>query len=104
MSDYYEILGVSKKATLSDIKKAYRKLARKYHPDLNPGDKNAEKKFKEMNQAYEVLKNPEKRKQYDMFGNVGGNSRSGRGGSPFEGIQPPWRTSCDADVHEAVSK
>ncbi|HNX97287.1 MAG TPA: DnaJ domain-containing protein, partial [Candidatus Aminicenantes bacterium] len=68
MKDYYAILGVAKGATLADIKKAYRKLARKYHPDLNPGDKAAEQKFKEMTEAYEVLKDPEKRKQYDAFG------------------------------------
>jgi molecular chaperone DnaJ len=87
MNDYYKTLGVSKKATLSDIKKAYRKLARKYHPDLNPGDKISESKFKEITEAYEVLKDPEKRKQYDMFGSVKGNFRpGGRGGSPFEGF------------------
>jgi molecular chaperone DnaJ len=87
MSDYYKILGVSKKASLADIKKAYRKLARTYHPDLNPGDKVSEKKFKEITEAYEVLKDPEKRKQYDMFGRVGGNYRgSGRSGSPFDGF------------------
>ena len=61
MADYYKILGVGKKASLSEIKKAYRKLARKYHPDLNPGDKAAEGSFKEITEAYEVLKDPEKR-------------------------------------------
>lgn len=66
--DYYKILGVSKKASESDIKKAYRKLARKYHPDLNPNDKEAEKKFKEVNEANEVLSNPENRKKYDQYG------------------------------------
>ena len=66
--DYYKILGVSKKATKSDIKAAYRKLARKYHPDLNPNNKEAEKKFKEINEANEVLNDPEKRKKYDEFG------------------------------------
>ncbi len=66
--DYYKILGVSKKATKSDIKAAYRKLARKYHPDLNPNNKEAEKKFKEINEANEVLSDPEKRKKYDEFG------------------------------------
>lgn len=87
MSDYYKILGVSKKASLADIKKAYRRLARTYHPDLNPGDKVSEKKFKEVSEAYEVLKDPEKRKQYDMFGHVGGNFRgAGRSGSPFDGF------------------
>ena len=66
--DYYKILGISKKATEVDIKKAYRKLARKYHPDLNPNDKVAEKKFKEINEANEVLSNPENRNKYDQYG------------------------------------
>ena len=66
--DYYKTLAVDKKATDADIKKAYRKLARKYHPDLNPNDKEAEKKFKEINEANEVLSNTENRKKYDEFG------------------------------------
>ncbi|MGB9673281.1 MAG: DnaJ C-terminal domain-containing protein [Anaerolineales bacterium] len=66
--DYYQILGVNKDASEADIKKAYRKLARKYHPDVNPGDKSAEEKFKEINEAYEVLSDPEKRQKYDRFG------------------------------------
>ncbi|PTM07776.1 MAG: molecular chaperone DnaJ [Bacteroidetes bacterium] len=66
--DYYKILGVSKTASEKDIKKAYRKLARKFHPDLNPNDKLAEKKFKEINEANEVLSNPENRKKYDQYG------------------------------------
>jgi len=66
--DYYKILGISKGAAEKDIKKAYRKLARKYHPDLNPTDKVAEKKFKEINEANEVLSNPENRKKYDKYG------------------------------------
>ncbi len=65
---YYNILGVNKKATAKEIKQAYRKLARKYHPDVNPGDKTAEAKFKEMNEAYEVLSDADKRKKYDQFG------------------------------------
>jgi len=69
--DYYDILGVDKKASAADIKKAYRKLARKYHPDLNPGDKAAEQKFKEIQEAYAVLSDETKRKQYDQFGYVG---------------------------------
>lgn len=66
--DYYKILGINKAATASEIKKAYRKLARKYHPDLNPDNKEAEKKFKEINEAHEVLSNPENRKKYDSYG------------------------------------
>src|SRR6056300_260580 len=66
--DYYKILGIAKSASESDIKKAYRKLARKYHPDLNPNDTVAEKKFKEINEAHEVLSNPENRKKYDQYG------------------------------------
>jgi molecular chaperone DnaJ len=66
--DYYELLGVKKDSSTDDLKKAYRRLARKYHPDLNPGDKNAEKKFKEINEAYEVLSDAKKRAEYDQFG------------------------------------
>lgn len=66
--DYYQILGVSKSASESDVKQVFRKLARKYHPDMNPGDKTAEAKFKEINEAYEVLSDPEKRRKYDQFG------------------------------------
>ena len=75
--DYYEVLGVSKSATADEIKKAYRKMAIKYHPDKNPGDKEAEEKFKEAAEAYSVLKDPEKKAQYDQFGHAGMNGGAG---------------------------
>ena len=78
--DYYEILGVKKDTTPEEIKKAYRKLALKYHPDRNSSDGDTEKKFKEINEAYQVLSNPEKRARYDQFG-----SAEGMGGFDFQG-------------------
>ena len=90
--DFYEVLGVSKSASDEEIKKAYRKQAKKYHPDLNPGDKEAEKNFKEVNEAYEVLSDKNKKSRYDQFGhagvdpNYGGGSYGYSGGSPFGGF------------------
>ena len=82
--DYYEVLGVSKTATDAEIKKAYRKLAMKYHPDYNPGDKEAEEKFKEINEANEVLSDPKKRQLYDQYGFAGvdPNYAAQNGGGP----------------------
>lgn len=68
--DLYEVLGISKTADEKTIKKAYRKLAKKYHPDMNPGDKTAEQKFKEATDAYNILSDPEKRKLYDQYGHL----------------------------------
>ena len=82
--DYYKVLGVERKAAAADIKKAYRRLARKFHPDLNPGDKSAEARFKEIQEAYAVLSDPKKRAQYDQFGTVGDRPPAGAGG-PFPG-------------------
>lgn len=87
--DYYEVLGVDKNADDATIKKAYRQLAKKYHPDMNPGDKEAEVKFKEASEAYAVLSDPDKRRQYDQFGHAafegGAGGAGGYGGFDFNG-------------------
>ena len=88
--DYYEVLGVSKTATEAELKKAYRVLAKKYHPDANPGDAEAEAKFKEASEAYAILTDPEKRRQYDQFGHAafeaGGGAGGAGGGFDFSGM------------------
>lgn len=94
--DYYEVLGVSRQATSEDIKKAYRKLAKKYHPDMNPGDKDAEAKFKEVNEAYSVLSDEQKRANYDRFGHAAfdgaGNGFDGFDGFGFGGLDDLFET------------
>ena len=85
--DYYKILGITKTASQDDVKKAYRKLARKYHPDLNPNDKEAEKRFKEINEANEVLSNPENREKYDKYG------ENWKHGEDYEKAQQQQRSS-----------
>lgn len=86
MKDYYEVLGVSKTATDEEIKKAYRTLAKQYHPDMHPGDKAAEEKFKEVNQAYAVLSDPDKRSKYDRFGAEAAEGNGGAGFGDFGGF------------------
>src|SRR3990172_118769 len=81
--DYYEVLGLKKGASLEEIKKTYRKLARKYHPDVNPGDKKSEEKFKEISEAYDILSDHEKRKKYDLYGHQSFQS----GFDPFSAYQ-----------------
>src|SRR6201987_1531483 len=88
--DYYETLGVPRKADAEEIRKAYRKLARKSHPDLNPGDKSSEERFKNVQEAYDVLSDPKKRQMYDQFGfySENGYPGAGPGGAGPQGAHP----------------
>jgi DnaJ-class molecular chaperone len=96
--DYYEVLGLARDASEADVKKAYRKLARQYHPDRNPGDKSAESRFKEVQEAYDVLSDKAKRSQYDQFGFAGPNGAGAAGGGPFR-----WQTGGGGPGFEAGS-
>ena len=101
--DYYEVLGVSRDADASAIKKAYRKLAKKYHPDTNPGDKEAEKKFKEVTEAYTVLSDPEKKKMYDQFGHAAFDETGGYGAGGYSGYgSASQRGSHFSDVRQMI--
>src|SRR6516162_5514124 len=106
--DYYEVLGVKKSASAEDIRKAFRKLARKYHPDVNPGDKSAEEKFKSISEANEVLSDPKKRKIYDQVGFYSDNidpataeayARAGQSGGGFPGGFPGAQPGGQGGVH-----
>ncbi|MGH2413002.1 MAG: DnaJ domain-containing protein, partial [Microcystaceae cyanobacterium] len=105
--DYYEILGISKNATPEDIKKAYRKLARKYHPDLNPDDRSAEERSKELNEANEVLSDPEKRQKYDQFGQYWKQAAAGAtspGGAGTEGVDFSQYGNFDDFINELLGR
>src|SRR6266545_1277251 len=85
--DYYEILGVSRNSSADEIKKAHRKLVRKFHPDMNKNNAEATEKFKEVQEAYDVLSDPAKRKNYDQFGHAGVGAGAAPGGDPFEAFR-----------------
>lgn len=107
--DYYAVLGVAKSADQTEIKQAFRKLARKYHPDVNPGDASAEARFKEVSEAYEVLSDPDKRKKYDQFGQYwkqAGNTPWGGGGTPvdFGGFDFSQYGSFDDFINELLGR
>jgi len=98
LTDYYKTLGIAKGATADEIKKAYRKLAVKYHPDKNPDDNEAEKRFKEVSEAYEVLSDPNKKQMYDQYGAdaLKGGMGGGPGGAGFSSMEDALRTFMGA--------
>ncbi len=101
--DYYRILGVGRDASEEEIKRAFRHLARKWHPDVNPGNKQAEEKFKEINEAFEVLKDPEKRSAYDQFGEAGLEGAGFRAGGGFPGFDDLFRNFGFGDIFDVFS-
>lgn len=100
--DYYEVLGVDKNVSEADLKKAFRKKAKEYHPDLHPGDKEAEQKFKEVNEAYEVLNDPQKKARYDQFGHAGVDPNFGAGGGGYGGYGGGF-SDMDFDIGDIFS-
>ena len=104
--DYYEVLGVNKQASADEIKKSFRKLAMQYHPDRNPDNKEAEAKFKEINEAYEVLKDDQKRAAYDRFGHQAfANGMGGAGGgNPFGGFEFNFGAGGFSDIFSQVAE
>ena len=100
--DYYEVLGVDKSADDATLKKAYRQLAKKYHPDVNPGDKEAEAKFKEATEAYSVLSDPDKRRQYDQFGHAAFENGGGGGAGGFGGFDPAQTWVISSEIFSEI--